>query len=118
LKTASFFTFTGPGRISIARFAPRNTPAGFRVFRPLAPGSWFNSVPEAMYRKLYGAQLSLLNAAEVHAALIELAGGHEPILLCWENPKDITAGKTFCHRHIAASWIESELGILVPELIP
>jgi len=42
MKTASFFAYTGPARISIARFAPRGSPAGFRIYRALAPGPWFN----------------------------------------------------------------------------
>src|ERR1035437_7992640 len=86
MKTASFFTYTGPGRISIARFAPRNTPAGFRIYKPLAPGPWFNSVPEAEYRTLYFAQLALLDATAVVAKLHELAAGAEPVLLCYEKP--------------------------------
>jgi hypothetical protein len=53
MKTSSFFLYTGPGRLSIARFAPRGSPAGYRIFKPLAPGSWFNSVDEATYRDLY-----------------------------------------------------------------
>lgn len=32
------------------------------------------------------------------------------ILLCWENPGE------FCHRRLAAKWIEKETGIVVPEL--
>lgn len=32
------------------------------------------------------------------------------ILLCWEAPGD------FCHRRLAAKWIEKETGIVVPEL--
>ena len=39
MKTSSFFSYTGPGRISIARFAPRGTPAGVRVYKRLAPGT-------------------------------------------------------------------------------
>lgn len=34
----------------------------------------------------------------------------DSILLCYEVPSD------FCHRHIVAAWIETELGIVVPEL--
>src|SRR6201993_962190 len=36
--------YTGPDRISIARFAPRGHPAGYRIYSKLAPGPWFNSV--------------------------------------------------------------------------
>ena len=118
MQTSSFFTYTGPGRISIARYAPRDAPAGFKVFKPLAPGPWFKSVPEARYRKLYFAQLAQLDAAEVVAALHALAGGAEPVLLCYERAADCAAGRTFCHRHMVAAWIKQETGVVVPELDP
>jgi hypothetical protein len=38
--TITWVTLSRPGRISIARFAPRGTPAGYRVYSPLAPGDW------------------------------------------------------------------------------
>ena len=116
MKTSSFFSYTGPGRISIARYAPRGTPAGFKIYKPLAPGEWFNSVSEEMYRELYFAQLSELNAADVVKDLESMAGGAEPILLCYESVKDIAAGKTYCHRHMVAEWLKREIGIDVPEL--
>ena len=85
MKTASFFTYTGAGRVSIARFPPRGTPAGYRVYKKLAPGPWFNSVSRAEYEVLFAVQLSLLKAAEVKAELEALAGEHEPVLLCYER---------------------------------
>ena len=39
----------GLGRISIARWAPRKTPAGFRIYKALAPGCWFNKVSRPEY---------------------------------------------------------------------
>jgi hypothetical protein len=116
MKTASFFTYFGPGRISIARFAPRNTPAGFRIYKPLAPGSWFNSVPEETYRELYFAQLAELDPGQVVGDLLHLAAGAEPILLCYESVKDIAAGKTYCHRHMVAEWFKTTIGLTVPEI--
>jgi hypothetical protein len=116
VKTASFFLYTGPGRISIARFAPRGLPAGYRVYKPLAPGEWFNKVSEAAYRDLYFAQLADLSAEVVEADLINLAAGSEPVLLCYEKPVDIANGKTFCHRHMVAEWFKTQLGIDVPEV--
>lgn len=115
MKTASFFGYTGPGRISIARYAPRGTLAGFKIYKPLAPGPWFNAVREDMYRELYFAQLSELDAATVVKELEGLAGGAEPILMCYETATDIAAGKTYCHRHMVAEWLKSTLGIEVLE---
>ncbi len=102
MKTSSFFSYTGPGRISIARFAPRNTPAGFRIYKPLAPGPWFNSVHEEMYRELYFAQLAELDAMQTWEALHDLAGGVEPVLLCYESVKDIASGLNLSVKTVEA----------------
>jgi hypothetical protein len=113
LKTASFFSYTGPGRVSIARYPPRGTPAGFRVFKALAPGAWFNSVTREEYERLYAEQLSKLDPAQTKADLEKLAGGAEPVLLCYEKPP--FTDTNWCHRRLAAEWFERELGIQVPE---
>ena len=115
MKTACFFEYTGPGRISIARFPPRGTPAGYRVYKALAPGPWFKSVSEAEYRKRYAKQLGALDARATYDDLVELAAGEEPVLLCWERKADLAAGKVFCHRRIVAEWLGETLGIAVPE---
>jgi hypothetical protein len=116
MKVSSFFDYQGPGRISIARFAPRGTPAGFRVYKPLAPGPWFNSVSKPEYEKRYFAQLKLLDAGQVVEDLLRLAGPAEPVLLCWEKSHDIKSGKTWCHRHLVAEWLRRELGTEISEL--
>lgn len=113
MKTASFFTFTGPGRISIARFAPRNTPAGFRVYRALAPGAWFHETNFAEYARMYAEQLAELDVERVWADLHHLACDHEPVLLCYERPP-FTA-TNWCHRRLVASWFE-QFGHQVDEI--
>ena len=114
MKTASFFTYNGPGRISIARIAPRNTPPGYKVFSPLAPGRWFESVAYVEYRELYRAQLAELDAARVVAELTEMAAGAEPVLLCWEKPP--FDARNWCHRMLVSAWLSAELGLVVAEL--
>ena len=115
MKTASFRTYTGPGRISIARYAPRDTPAGFRIYRPLAPGTWFNSVDERRYRELYFGQLAQLDPRVVVMDLEALAGADvEPVLLCYERPP-FTA-TNWCHRRMVSEWFARELGMDVPEM--
>lgn len=114
MKTASFFTYTGPGRVSIARYPPRNTPAGFRVYKALAPGPWFNSVSREEYERLYAQQLAQLDPERVAANLQVLAGEAEPVLLCWERPP--FTDTNWCHRRIVAAWFENALGVSVPEL--
>jgi hypothetical protein len=114
MKTASFFSYQGVGRVSIARFAPRTLEPGYRVYRPLAPGPWFKSVPYEGYRQLYNQQLSSLDARRVWDDLHRLASPHEPILLCWERPP--LTSKNWCHRTIVADWISRELGECISEL--
>ena len=119
MKTASFFTYTGPGRVSIARYAPRGTPAGFRIFKVLAPEREMLSMKIDEYRVLYDEILRRLDPQETWDRLHELAGDHEPILLCYETPDQIrhgVPGKSFCHRNMVAKWFEKSLGFEVPEL--
>jgi len=115
MRTASFFDYTGPGRISIARFPPRRTPEGFRVFRALAPGPWFNAVDEPEYRRRYAEQLAALDPKTTFDALTDMAAGAEPVLLCWERKVDLVAGRAFCHRRIVADWFRDTLGASVDE---
>jgi hypothetical protein len=114
MKTASFFCYDGPGRISIARLTPRAAQPGYRVYRRLAPGPWFNSVPYDEYVVLYEEQLSTLDARRVWDELHSLVAPHEPILLCWERPPLTT--KTWCHRTMVANWIGRVLEEQVTEL--
>ena len=116
MRTASFFSYTGTGRISIARYPPRGTPAGFRIYKPLAPGHWFNKVTEVEYRKLYSAQLASLEPLIVVEELQEMAEGVEPVLLCYERMADVNAGRTFCHRHMVAEWLKDRLDLDVQEI--
>lgn len=112
MKTGSFRTFRGPGRVSIARSARGHT--NFKTFVALAPGAWFKSVPEAEYRKRYFDQLSKLDARNVLSELHALWPGTEPILMCWEVPPFTPSN--WCHRRMVAEWFASELTIEVPEL--
>lgn len=61
------------------------------------------------YRKEYFDQLKNLDAEKVYQEL------QDCVLVCFESPKDIVSGKKFCHRRMVAGWIETELGIVVPE---
>ena len=116
MRTSCFTVFQGPGRICIARYAPRGTPAGYKMFKALAPGDWFNSVPEEEYRRRYfGEILAPLDPRQVVTELEALAGGAEPVLLCWEKPP--LTPKNWCHRRMVAEWLTDKLGIDVPELV-
>ena len=104
MRTSSFFTYQGPGRITIARYAPRGTPGGFHMFKALAPGGWFNKVGFAQYEKLYREEiLGRLDARRTFDELVALADGAEPVLLCWEKPP---LTQTNCTRSRLADWTD------------
>ena len=115
MKTSSFRTYAGPGRISIARYAPRGTPAGFRVFRALAPGEWFNTASREEYRTLYYREiLAPLDPRKTFDALVTMAAPADPVLLCWEKPP--LTDTNWCHRRLVAEWLADTLGVEVPEM--
>lgn len=115
MKTSSFFSYQGAGRISIARATPRGM-SGLFTYRPLAPGPWFNSVSEPRYRELYFEQLANLNAGQVVTDLDALTAGAEPVLLCWERPP--LHASNWCHRTMVAEWFKHELGLEIVEIDP
>jgi hypothetical protein len=59
MKTAAWSTPLDPSycRIGISRGVPRQQPAGFKKYRKLAPGPWFNSVTPEEYDRLYRAEV-------------------------------------------------------------
>ena len=116
MKTASFFTYFGVGRISIALSAPRNM-SGFAEYRKLNPSyKWFRSVDQAKYRELYFSEiLGKLDPKQTWDELHELANGAEPVLLCWEKPP--FTDSNWCHRSLVAEWFKTTLGEDVQEII-
>lgn len=83
-----------------------------RVYKALAPHRWMlkigaNGDPkeEARFRTLYYEKILAL--LDVHHVVADL--GENALLLCWEDPD------SYCHRRLAAEWIERETGIVVPE---
>ena len=65
------------------------------------------------FLELYRDILSRLDAAEIYGQLTDF--GRPAVMLCWESAIDCHAGKTFCHRHLVAQWLEDQLGIEVLE---
>lgn len=99
--------------IGISRGTPRGS-VGYRRLRALEPGDWFRSVTPARYLELYSEILDRLEPAEIYDRLI--AFSDNPVLLCWETASDCHLGRTFCHRHLVAQWLEDRLDIDVPEV--
>jgi hypothetical protein len=116
IYTASWFTRFPPGftRVGISRGVPRKTTKGYYRIRVLEPGPWFKSVTPEKYLELYGQILSKLDPQEVADALFHC--GENPVMLCYESPADVRAGTKWCHRHLAAKWLEDTLGIKVEEV--
>lgn len=77
----------------------------------MGPKLWFfrkykKDGDENFYTKQYHKEvLDKLNPQEVYEEL-----GQDAILICWEG-----TGK-FCHRHIVAEWLSTNLGVEVIEL--
>lgn len=113
MKTASFFSYQGPGRISIARFAPRGL-SGYRRYAALAPRQEMLRMPYEEYRPLYLEILAGLDPKQVWDKLHALAAPAEPVLLCWERPP--LTPTNWCHRRMVAKWLEEQLGIEVMEM--
>ena len=123
MKTASWFTKLPDDhkRIGISRGVPRRLPAGYRVYRALAPGPWFNSVGIEEYYHLYRTEiLDRLDPRSVADDLTRLAEGLVPVMLCYERPpaqSTMIAGTgEWCHRAMAAEWLAEALGFPVPEV--
>jgi hypothetical protein len=105
----------GHSRVRISRGRPRWLPAGsYKSYSAFFPGPWFKSVSPQEYLDLYNAILGKLDPRRVVDELE--AFGPNPTMLCFESAKDIEAGICYCHRHIAAQWLEDSLGIKVEEV--
>ena len=99
-------------RIGISRGQPHRQARGFRVYRKLAPGPWFNSVGVDEFNHLYRTEiLGPLNPRAVADELAEMALGHIPVLLCFQCPES----DQWCHRAMAAEWLAEALGQPVQE---
>lgn len=114
MKTGSWKTYAGPGRVGICLGAPRGAPAGYRLDRTLAPTRAMLDMPLARYEPLYREILAGLDPRAMWDRMHELAGGAEPVLMCFERPPFTV--ENFCHRRLVAAWFEQELGQVVDEI--
>ena len=118
IYTASWFAKLDPAfvKIGISRGTSRRITAGYRLYKALAPGDWFNSVGPAEYIQRFNEEiLAKLDPQAVVAKLNELAGDNTPVMVCYESAKNIHSGDTYCHRHLVAKWLEQSLDIGVDE---
>lgn len=120
MQTSNFWNYTRPGRIVISRGFPRTLGEGYKLYRPLNPGRWFNdpeltSNQEKFRERYFNEILKPLDPQKVYDHLHKIAEGNEPVLLCWE---DVTKPDQWCHRRMVADWFEDQLGVKVPEFVP
>ena len=115
IKTASWFAPLADDhiRVGISRGTPRRFPAGFRMYRNLAPGPWFNTMP----LDDTGAYLRHRNPWRPGCC----AGPRRPHLpRRWPHPRALLLqcpGRgEWCHLAIAAQWLAEALGLQVPEV--
>jgi hypothetical protein len=115
IMTASWFSKlpSEATPVGISRGVPRGK-AGYQRLRDLQPGPWFKSVTPERYLALYSEILARLDPVAVRDHLFGL--GDSPVMLCWEKAHDCDSGKVWCHRHLAAQWLEDRLGIEVQEV--
>lgn len=108
MKTGYFAKHASiPGAISIARSCPKFFEGpSYKILAPTWP---MLKMDRKEYDQKYLASLKRLDAGKVFDALTVLAGGNEPILLCWE------ATNKWCHRRLVAEWLELLLKIEVTE---
>jgi hypothetical protein len=109
-------------KVGISRGTPRGYPAGYRMLSAFKPGPWFKSVPPTEYViRYYEEILQRADIKMVLDRLHEMQGDKEGVaLLCFETPPfrltpDRNGKRNWCHRRIAASWIEQQTGEEVPE---
>ena len=114
MKTGSWMTYKGLGRVGISLGAPRGQPAGFRLYRTLAPTRDMLHMAKDEYVPRYAEILAKLDPKKTWDEIHALAGGAEPVILCFERPPFTVTN--FCHRRLVADWFERELGQLVPEV--
>lgn len=104
---ANIKKYTGLFPVSIALTAKGYEGACYRKLNP----DWsYMEDPQDLYTRKFNLHLSALNPQQVYNELAALSNGQDVVLLCHEKEGD------FCHRHLVARWLETNLNITVKEL--
>jgi len=115
MKTSSYFTFDGPGRVGISVYAPRGLKKGYRIHKILGPSADMLKMDYPEYREIFMRdRLGVLDPQEQWDKVHELAAGAEPVMLCYESGPLTKAN--WCHRRLVAEWFETKLGHVVEEI--
>lgn len=114
ILTSSWFTKLPDDHLKfgISRGTPRGTPAGYRKYMKLAPGSWFNKVSPQEYQKRFQVEmLDQLDPERVVRELLDFADGKVPVLVCYEAPNK----PDWCHRGLVSLWLKQTIDLDVFE---
>lgn len=114
MRTSSYFTYFGAGRIGISRGMPASMKGKFPVNLNFAPTWAMLKMNTNDYLTEFDKILSRLDAEEELEKMIKMTGCPDPVLLCYEKPPFTESN--WCHRRIVAGWFEEKLGIIVPEI--
>jgi uncharacterized protein YeaO (DUF488 family) len=103
--------------VGISRGVPRwRTPYRYKLLRLLAPSREAFGISEPQeFERAYKAELEKIGLERIVSELWRISeehGGRPLVMLCWERPGE------FCHRRVLADWIEKNVGVEVPELVP
>ena len=114
MKTASYYSFKGPGSIGITVGTPRGI-SGLVFFRALAPHrNMLKGLTPEQYIERFDDILRQQDPRETWDRLHELVAPHEPVLLCYERPP--FTRENWCHRRLVADWFKATLGEVVEEI--
>ena len=98
--------------IGLPRWIPQSK---YRLYQPLAPTRQMLKLSYHEYLPRYRAILDTLDPRKVWHDLHTLSDGLEPVLLCYEQPP--IHPDNFCHRRMAADWLEHHLDVTISEWI-
>jgi hypothetical protein len=84
IKTGAWSAAIPPGhiKVGISRGAPRGAPAGYRLYRKLAPGDWFKSAPPYVYLGKYNLQLARLDPVAAKPTAIAISRRNGSRIAC------------------------------------
>ena len=130
MKTSYYAIANSTGGIAISRYPPTGW-TGLHYLDLAPSANLLSSFKQKQYsiedyNKIYQQQLGRLDPKKVWSDLHALTNGEEPTLLCFEKPKAKLAvagldplptdpNLWFCHRRLVAEWLQSRIGVSVPE---
>ena len=99
--------------VSIATVIPKwFQGTGIVEYKKLAPNSNMLKMSKSQYLPLFNKILMSHHPSTIIKELRTISNINENkdiVLLCCERAEDCDCGKSWCHRHIVAKWLQKEL---------